>query len=263
MWSRSLLPLTKSSLLIDQLYFYRAILLVVAALGIGFSKSGFQGVGMIHVLIFAFLFGARDATGVLLPLLIVGDVCAVCYFGKQAQWTHIRRLLPPTILGVVIGWMLMKQLDEAMFKPLVGIIILSLTCIQITRMWRPNWFEKFPHERWFAWSLGMLVGITTMLANAAGPVMALYLIAVSLPKLELVGTGAWFFLVINTLKLPFSYNMGLISLETLTLNAIFAPAVLPGMLLGRWLIHRVSQRVFDSLLLAFTAIFSLRLIGLF
>ncbi len=218
---------------------------------------------MIHVLIFAFLFGARDATGVLLPLLIVGDLCAVCYFGKQAQWNYIRRLLPPTILGVVIGWVLMTQLNESMFKPLVGMIILSLTCIQITRMWRPTWFEKFPHERWFAWTLGMLVGITTMLANAAGPVMALYLIAVSLPKFELVGTVAWFFLVINVFKVPFSFNMGLITTQSLALNAVFAPAVLPGMWLGRWLIHRVSQRVFDSLLLAFTAVFSLRLIGLF
>jgi len=240
---------------------FRCALLVIAALGIGFSKSGFQGVGMIHVIIFAYLFGARDATGVLLPLLIVGDVCAICYFGKQAQWKHIRRLLPPTLIGVVVGWLLMKQLNEAVFKPLVGTIILTLTCIQTVRMWRPNWFDKFPHEKWFAWSLGFLVGLTTMLANAAGPVMALYLLAVSLPKLELVGTSAWFFLVINVLKVPFSFNMGLITPETLTLNLIFAPAVLPGMWIGRWLIQRVPQRVFDSLLLALTAIAALRLIA--
>ncbi len=232
----------------------------MAALCIGFSKSGFQGVGMIHVIIFAYLFGARDATGVLLPLLIVGDVCAICYFGKQARWEHIRRLLPPTLIGVIVGWLLMKQLNEAVFKPLVGTIILTLTCVQTVRMWRPTWFDKIPHEKWFAWSLGILVGLTTMLANAAGPVMALYLLAVSLPKLELVGTSAWFFLVINVLKVPFSFNMGLITLETLTLNAVFAPVVLPGMWLGRWLIQRVPQRVFDSLLLALTGIAALRLI---
>ena len=218
---------------------------------------------MIHVIIFAFIFGARDATGVLLPLLVVGDVCAICYFGKQAQWNHIQRLLPPTAIGIVFGWQLMKQLPESAFKPLVGFIILSLISLQITRMWRPRWFEKTPHQKWFAASLGILVGITTMLANAAGPVMALYLLAVSLPKWELVGTSAWFFLVINLFKVPFSYNMGLITLETLAVNVMFAPAVLPGMWLGRWLIQRIPQRVFDSLLLALTGIFALRLVGLF
>ena len=218
---------------------------------------------MIHVIIFALIFGARDATGVLLPLLIVGDVCAVCYFGKQAQWIHIQRLLPPTVLGVIVGWLMMKQLPESTFKPLVGSIIMSLISLQITRMWRPKWFENVPHQKWFAASLGILVGITTMLANAAGPVMALYLLAVSLPKWELVGTSAWFFLVINVFKVPFSYNMGLITFETLTINALFAPAVLPGMWLGRWLIQRIPQRVFDSLLLLLTGIFALRLIGLF
>lgn len=248
--------------LLDQLDFVNCVLLIIAAFGIGFSKSGFQGVGMIHVIIFAFIFGARDATGVLLPLLIVGDVCAVCYFGKQAQWNHIQRLIPPTAIGVVVGWIMMKQLPESTFKPLVGTIILSLVGLQITRMWRPNWFEIIPHQKWFAVLLGMLVGITTMLANAAGPVMALYLLAVSLPKWELVGTSAWFFLVINVFKLPFSYNMGLISLNTLAINAIFAPAVLPGMWAGRWLIQRISQRVFDTMLLILTAVFAIRLLSL-
>ena len=102
-----------------------------------------------------------------------------------------------------------------------------------------------------------------MLANAAGPVMALYLLAVSLPKWELVGTSAWFFLVINVFKVPFSYNMGLINSESLAINAALAPAVLPGMWLGRWLIQRISQRIFDSLLLTLTGIFALRLMGLF
>ncbi len=232
-------------------------------MGIGLSKSGFPGVGMFHVVIFAFIFGARPATGLLLPMLIVGDLCAIRMFGKKAQWKHIQRLLPPTAIGVVAGCLLMNQIDDATFRPLVGVIIFALTCIQALRMWQPTWFEKIPHARWFAWSLGLLAGVTTMLANAAGPVMALYFIAVSLPKLELVGTSAWFFLIINLFKVPFSIGLDLIHLESLMINAIFAPAILPGMLLGRWLVQRISQRVFDSLLLAFTGIASLRLIGVF
>jgi uncharacterized protein len=249
--------------LFDQLNVATSILLALAAMGIGFSKSGFPGVGMFHVVIFAFIFGPRAATGLLLPMLIVGDVCAIRLFGKKAQWKHIQRLLPPTAIGVVLGWILMSQIDDSTFRPLVGMIILTLTCIQAARMWRPTWFDKIPHERWFAWSLGLLAGVTTMLANAAGPVMALYLLAVSLPKMELVGTSAWFFLIINVFKVPFSIGLDLITPESIAVNALFAPAILPGMFLGRWLVHRISQRVFDSLLLAFTGIASLRIIGLF
>ncbi len=248
--------------MIDQLNIASCLLLFLAAMGIGLSKSGFAGMGMFHVVIFAFIFGAREATGLLLPMLIVGDMCAIKMFGKTAQWKHIQRLLPPTAIGVILGWLVMGRINDATFRPLVGGIILTLTFIQATRMWRPQWFDRIPHERWFAWSLGLLAGVTTMLANAAGPVMALYFIAVSLPKLELVGTSAWFFLIINLFKVPFSFGLDLINLESLAINAVFAPAILPGMLLGQWLVKRISQRVFDTLLLAFTGIASLRLIGI-
>lgn len=239
------------------------VLVVLGAAGIGFSKSGFAGVGMIHVVIFASVFGARTSTGILLPLLIVGDVCAVKLFGAQAQWPYIRRLLLPTICGVVTGWLLLDRLDENFIKPLVGSIILGLSALQIARLWRPKLFAHMPHTSGFAWSLGVLAGTTTMLANAAGPVIALYLLAVSLPKYQLIATSAWFFLVVNVLKVPFSAWSGLIDFDSLILNATLAPCVVLGMVAGRWLVHRVPQRLFDSVLLACTALFALRLLGVF
>lgn len=238
------------------------ILLLIAAAGIGVSKSGFAGVGMLHVVIFAFIFGAKDSTGVLLPMLVIGDVCAIRFFGKEAQWPQVRRLLPPSLAGVVIGAGLMAYVSEAAFRPLVGSIILVLTAIQVFRIWRPEAFADIPHATWFAWILGLLAGVTTMLANAAGPVVALYMLAVALPKLELVGTSAWYFLMLNVFKLPFSYALGLIDGDSLTINLLFAPGIVLGMLAGRWLVHRIPQKLFDSLLLAFTALAALRLIGM-
>ncbi len=173
----------------------------------------------------------------------------------------MRRLLPPTLVGIGIGWYLMGRLDEQTFRIVVGGIILSLTVIQVGRLWRPNWFESVPHTRAFAIVLGLLAGLTTMLANAAGPVVGLYLLAVSLPKWELIGTSAWLFLVLNVLKLPLSYDLGLITSATLAVDLAFAAAIPVGMLAGRWLVTRVSQRWFNSILLGFTAIAAARLIA--
>lgn len=249
--------------MLEHLTATQGLLLFIATAGIGFSKSGFAGVSMLHVVVFALVFGARESTGILLPMLIIGDVCAIWMFGKKVRWIHIQRLLPPALVGVVIGWALMDVLNDNIFRPIVGGIILALTAIQVTRLWRPGWFEAIPHQRWFALSLGLLAGITTMMANAAGPVVALYLLAVTLPKLELVGTSAWLFLILNISKLPFSYGLGLIDLQTLSVDIALSPAIPLGMITGRWLVHRVSQKVFDSFLLAFTAVAAARLIGLF
>ncbi len=251
-----------TNLLFEQLSSYDCLLLILATAGIGVSKSGFAGVSLLHVVIFAFVFGALDSTGVLLPLLVAGDCLAIWFYGKKVEWPQVRRLLPPALVGVVLGALMMNRLDEAAFKPLIGFIILGLTALQISRIWRPHLFEHIPHQAWFAWTLGLLAGVTTMLANAAGPVVALYLLAVSLPKLEFVGTSAWFFLIVNVFKLPFSYSLGFIDHQSLAIDIIFAPGILLGMLLGKWMVQRIPQKLFNSLLLAFTGFAALRLIGL-
>ncbi|MGE0755635.1 MAG: sulfite exporter TauE/SafE family protein [Pirellulaceae bacterium] len=238
-------------------------LVVLAAFGVGVSKSGFTGVGLFHVSVFATLFGARESTGIVLPMLIVGDVLAVSVFRQHARWDYVRRLLLPTTIGVVVGWLLMYQLDERVYKPTIGAIILTLATMQFLRIWRPRWFGQVPHSLLFAWGLGWLTGFSTMLANAAGPVMALYLVAVSLPKLQLIGTTAWFFLILNLFKVPFSISLGLIHTETLLLNAVLVPGIVLGLYSGRWLMQRVPQRAFDALVLAFSVVMGLRLVGLF
>jgi uncharacterized protein len=111
------------------------------------------------------------------------------------------------------------------------------------------------------WSIGLSAGIATMLANAAGPIIALYCLAVGLPKFEVVGTLAWFFLIVNVFKLPFSAGLGLIRTDTLLLNVLLFPAVVAGVAGGRWVVHRLPQRVFDLLMLAFAAVAALRLIA--
>ena len=196
-------------------------------------------------------------------MLIVGDICAVTVLHQHARWDYVRRMLLPTCLGVVIGWALMGRVTDAMFRPIIGWVILMLAAMQFARMLRPRWFGDVPHNRAFAWAMGLLAGITTMLANAAGPIFGLYALAVGLPKFEIVGTSAWFFFIVNSFKVPFSLGLGLIHGQTLLFNLVMTPVILAGVFGGRWLTHRLPQRLFDGFLLAFAAIAALRLIGIF
>ena len=145
------------------------------------------------------------------------------------------------------------------FGPLLGAVILVLTALQLIRLRWSDIYGAVPHSKPVAWSLGLIAGITTMVANAAGPLVALYYVAVGLPKMEVVGTLAWFFLIINLYKVPFSAGIGVIHGSSLTLDAVLVPVVIVGLVSGRWLIGRISQRAFDGVLVAFAALAALRL----
>ena len=236
------------------------LLAIAAAIGVGFSKAGLAGVSLFHVVVFAFLFGARESTGVVLPLLVVGDLCAVIALHQHVRWEYVRRMLPPACIGVITAAVFMRGITDAAFKPLIGGIVLILALMQAIRLRWPGWLGNVPHSRPAIWTIGLIAGTATMLANAAGPVIALYCVAVGLPKFEVVGTLAWFFLIINAFKLPFSAGLGLIRPDTLLLNTVLTPAVITGVIGGRWMVQRLPQRVFDLLMLAFAAIAALRLI---
>ncbi len=244
---------------------------VLACVCIGLSKTGFNGVALVSVALMASVLPARQSVGVVLPMLIFADCFAVRSFRQHARWSEIRRVLPPALIGVVGGAAVMQFLNgsnprvDTLFKRVVGGIVLALTLLQYIRVLRPGWFASEADAagsggRLHGWAMGGLAGLTTMLANAAGPIMALYLLAIGLPKLELVGTSAWIFLILNLCKIPFNYHFGLITADTLRLNLVLLPAVVAGVFAGRWLLRVVPQSGFQHLLLAFALIASLRLL---
>ena len=168
------------------------------------------------------------------------------------------RTLPPALVGVAAGWWVMGRIPASSFGPIIGGTVLVLAALQALRDWKPGLWQSVPHSRGFAWTMGFIAGVTTMVANAAGPVMGLYLLAVALPKDAFVGTAAWFFLLINLLKVPFSAQLGLITPATLAFNALIIPAIAAGLFLGRAAVARLPQKAFDTLVLAFAVIASLR-----
>jgi len=238
------------------------VLAGLAAYMVGLAKSGLNGFGMVSVVLMAVVMRGHEmaSTGVVLPLLICGDLMAARAFRTHVVWRHILRILPPALVGVVIGYWIMQHISNVGFKPLIGWIVLTLTLFQVIRQRYPDSFRQVPHHPAFAWLMGGGAGVTTMMANAAGPIMSLYLLAVELPKMQLVGTAAWYFLLVNLMKVPFSANLGLINPQSLVFNGVLVPMVAIGIVSGKWVLHRINQRLFEQLLLWFAALSALYLI---
>lgn len=224
---------------------------------VGLSKTGVAGLGMVFVALFANLLPTKQASGVVLPLLIFGDIVAVIAYRSHTRWSHLARLFPWTALGVIGGWLAMDRINDRQADLLIGGIILALTALHLWRRRNPT--DATPGHG-FAAVIGLLAGFTTLVANAAGPLMALYLLAMRLPKMEFVGTAAVFFLVLNLFKVPFMIELGLIHGASFSFNLALAPAVFAGALLGRWLLPHINQRLFESLALGFGAAAAVRLI---
>ena len=128
--------------------FWQWVLAGVAALIVGISKAGISGLGMLSVVIFAQLMPAKQATGMVLPLLCFGDIVAAAVYRRHAKWPHIVRLFPWTAAGVVLGYFAMDLVNERQARLLIGGIILSLVGMHFVRR-RVSGHET-EHGSWFA-----------------------------------------------------------------------------------------------------------------
>lgn len=236
------------------------LLWLFAALGalmVGVSKAGITGLSILSIALFTQVFpSSKQASGLVLPLLIFGDFVAVFAYRKHTQWHYVWRLFPWTALGVVLGYFALGRISDHATKSLIGGIIVSLAALSF---WRT--YLSVPNDKRTAalhWSvaalIGVLAGFITLVANAAGPLMAIYLVAMRLPKMEYVGTAAVFFMLLNLFKVPFMVDLGLITVQSFGFNLMLAPAVLLGAVAGRWLLMRVNQSLFEQLVLALSAI---------
>ncbi|MGO8695735.1 MAG: sulfite exporter TauE/SafE family protein [Rectinemataceae bacterium] len=209
----------------------------------GVTKTGVPGLGTLLVPLIAMAMPVRASTGFLLPILIAADCMAVAYWRRSAVWSHLFRILVWTALGVVLGYFLMRIISEASFKPLLGGMIVVLIVLDLVR--RVAKIELKAENKLFAAVIGILAGAFTMVANAAGPVMTIYLLSMELPKEEFVGTGAWFYFIMNLFKAPFSAALGLLTWQTLKFDAMLVPLIALGAGLGVFVMRRLSQKVFD------------------
>ncbi len=212
---------------------------------VGFSKAGVPALGTLMAPLFAHVLPARASTGALLPLLIVGDTFVVLYYHRHAVWSHLLRLLPWALAGIVLGYFVMGRINDRQLRPILGALVIVMLGISLWRDLTRDKDAPIPTQWWFAAVAGLIAGTTTMIANAAGPIMMIYLLAMRLPKNEFLGTTAWYFFILNVVKVPFSISLGLITGASLLLNAILAPVVIGGAVLGVLVARRLPEQAFN------------------
>lgn len=232
---------------------------LLGATCVGLAKSGFTGISLISVFIFADLFGGKTSVGLVLPLLIVADLTVYPAFRQHGSWKPVFKLLVPAIIGLALGYLVLARINDAQARHGIGVSVLLMVAVQSFRLFNNAAFDRMAHSTSFGISAGVIGGMATMIANAAGPVIQLYLLSKRIPKMELIGISARFFLLINFLKLPMSFQLSLINADTLMINAMLVPAVWFGIFSGRFLVKKVPQRYFESLVILFSIIAGIKL----
>jgi uncharacterized membrane protein YfcA len=232
----------------------------LSALLLGFSKAGMPGAGILAIPLMASIMPAKASTGIVLPMLIMGDLVAVAWYRRQAVWSHLIRIMPFAVVGIVCGHAIMGRIDDRQLQPVIGAVILAMLGLQAWRSRRPDSDTRLPTGLGFAAAMGVLAGATTMLANAAGPIMTIYLLAMRLPKGAFIGTGAWYFCLLNIFKVPFSMHLGLITPETFYFNLRLLPLILAGAAIGILAARHIPERAFARTVQALAALAAVRLL---
>lgn len=233
---------------------------LAGAFCLGFSKTGFPGLALVNVLLQAELFGAKQSVGIILPLLICADIIVFPMFRRFATWKQIVPLLIPISFGLVLGWACLGRIDNSVARPVIGGIILAMVGLQLLRVYRQAFLTGLPDSDAFRWGSGLVIGVSTMMANAAGPAYSIYALVHKMPKNEFLGIGARCFLLVNIVKIPFMTNLDIINPTSLKIDACLVPGVIAGILIGRLVIAKIPQKLFEILLYLFSIVAGCRLL---
>jgi len=230
------------------------VLLAVCAIFVGMSKVGVPGVSLIVIPVLAFIFGGKPSTGILLPMLMLADLFGVGYYHRHARWNYLVRLFPWAFAGLAVGLWVGEIVSDEWFKNIIALLVFLSLGLMLWRD-RTKGIQFFPETWWFAAAMGILGGFATMIGNVAGPVFAIYLLAMHLPKNHFIGTTAWFFLIINVVKFPLQFFVwNNITLQSLSINLLMLPAIALGAFSGIWLVKAIPERTYRLFVIVVTAL---------
>ncbi|NTW72900.1 MAG: sulfite exporter TauE/SafE family protein [Eubacteriaceae bacterium] len=236
------------------------LFLILCALFVGLSKTGISGILMPVIPVMAALFGGKESTGIILPMLIVGDLFAIYYYNRHANWKDIGMLIPWTAAGLILGVIVGGHINDATFKMFISLIVI-ICLLLLVFIERKGGEINIPKGGWFPAVMGILSGFASMIGNAAGPIFSIYLIAMGMKKNQYLGTTAWFFFLVNVTKVPlqilFWHN---ISLDRSFLTLLMIPAIAVGAFLGVMIIKKMNETLFRYFIIFMTAVTAIRLL---
>ena len=239
---------------ISQLQTYQWVLGIASGLVIGLAKTGLSGLTLFFIPLMALSFGSRASTGIILPMLCIGDIFAVAWSRHHYQMKYILRLLPSTLCGMGAGVVVGSVLSDKAFGIMLGSIILALLALMVLQDASTK-VNLYPSAWWFSALAGLLAGFTTMIGNAAGTVMSIYLLSMRLPKNTFIGTAAWFFMIINLLKMPLQiFFWKNISPATLAFDAVMIPIIAAGAFIGFRVTGKIPERAYRIFVIVMTGL---------
>lgn len=243
---------------------------LAAALFVGISKTGIPGAGILVVPLLAYGFGGRMSAGVMLPMLIMGDIFAVGWYRRHARWEYLVHLLPWVYVGVAVGAaaLVFTAQSKSVKDPtdiVIGILVLVMVVLHLLRNALGDRLQ--PSSSLGVAGTGVAAGFATTVSNAAGPIMQMYMTAMDMSKEALMGTIAWYFFIVNVSKFPIYYALShfypqkpIVTADSLLFNLEIAPAIIVGVFVGKWLLPRISQKSFERVVILLSAIGALNLI---
>jgi uncharacterized membrane protein YfcA len=233
------------------------LLFLFVALVLGMAKAGLSGIGLSIVPVMALIFGAKESTGVLLPMLIIADIMAVIYYRKNAVWKHILRILPWVAIGILIALITGNLINDNQFRIVLLTVVWIMLILMVLNDMRKKQGKEIPENHFFASLMGLAGGFATMIGNSAGPVFTLYFLAMRLPKKEFIGTGAWLYLIMNCGKLPLQiFVWKTISVNSLVLNLISIPVIAAGIVIGIYIVKLFPEKVYRYFIIITTLVAS-------
>lgn len=230
------------SLIHYNLNVYEWLLVILCGMLVGMSKTGLSGAGLFVVPVFAGIFGGKPSVGLVLPMLIIADIFAVKYYNRHAEWKYILKLLPWAFAGIIIALIVGENIDDQHFQILIVVVVLAGIALMVFQDVRRK-KVTIPDYWWFSALLGLSGGFATMIGNAAGPIMSLYLLSMRLPKNIYIGTGAWFFFIVNLSKVPLHvFFWETITWESLKFNVLMIIPIIVGAVSGFFIVKLIPEK---------------------
>lgn len=224
------------------------------------EKAGIKGLSMAIVPVYALILGGKTSSGLVLLIFISADLLAIRHYFRYGQRDIIRNLFWPAVIGILLGVILGNYINDALFKDIIAVIIIGCLALMAFPAVSRQPAEKIRRPFW-ANTIGLITGFSTMIANVSSPILAIFLLALKLPKKEFIGTVVWFFFLINLVKLPFHIWVWETIQPSTLLTLLYAiPFIVIGFLIGLQIVGRIAERSFRYLIIGVTLIAALKLL---